>query len=961
MEAPIAAEGQPIAARGQPLAGRGPELGRLRAALVGAAGGPGHLVLITGEPGIGKTRLAAAVTEMAGEYGVPVAAGYAIDDPGMPPLWPWRGVSRSVPALADALATELADTARSPADAADSASARFVMFATACRALVDAAAARGLLVVLEDLQWADRTSLLLLRHLAGELARSRLLVVATSRATTGPLLAELLPALLRTDGAQPIRLTGLSRPEIAQWLRRLHPGGDVDRLADRLRAGTGGNPLFVRMLVERGPAALEEGLRGFPELRYLVLAHLSGLDEPARELLDAASVLGEQIDPQTLAEVTGLSPAEVGAALDRATALGVLTAAPDLAELSFAHALVRDAVYDELAPSRRMALHERVARALEQPGRSAAHAGQIATHWQRSGHPGWAVPCRRWACEAARSATASLAYDEAVRFAVLALRAAEADSTQPVTLRAELTLDAARAEFVAGQIEASLDHCQAAARLAQTAGRPDIQAAAALVITGMGDPPTTMAIDALCAAAMEVVPAENIALRARLRARQAITAAETGGGNRARELSAEALALAERSDDADALLDGIHARHLSVSAPQFLDERRELANRACQVARAARQPLAELWGHIWLAEVAFQLGHLAAVDDELGRIEQFAASGQHGLAWWHLHRLRATRAALIGDLEVAVEHNEAARTVAAQIGADSTTGMYYAFLNQLALLRGTIDRSTGQTTLTMLSLAPSIPLVRVFVPLMHALLGENDQARAKFEEFRHMPGSAEVGPRWAALIGMIGAVAVLLDDTDTADRVYQELSGLTPAYMGDGTGIVFSGGSTQRVVGDLALATGRVDEAIRRYTDAIEMNARIGARPFLALSRLGLARALLARALASQGGPGDLNTARALVTEAAAEFRRLDLPGPLATADTVLADIGAAARAASPLSAREAEVAALVARAMTNRQIAGQLVLSERTVETHVRSILAKLGFSTRTEIATWSLRHTAR
>ena len=98
-----------------------------------------------------------------------------------------------------------------------------------------------------------------------------------------------------------------------------------------------------------------------------------------------------------------------------------------------------------------------------------------------------------------------------------------------------------------------------------------------------------------------------------------------------------------------------------------------------------------------------------------------------------------------------------------------------------------------------------------------------------------------------------------------------------------------------------------------------------------------------------------------MVTEAAAEFRRLELPGPLVTADTVLADIGAAARAASPLSAREAEVAALVARAMTNRQIAERLVLSERTVETHVRSILTKLGFSTRTEIATWSLRHTAR
>ena len=104
---------------------------------------------------------------------------------------------------------------------------------------------------------------------------------------------------------------------------------------------------------------------------------------------------------------------------------------------------------------------------------------------------------------------------------------------------------------------------------------------------------------------------------------------------------------------------------------------------------------------------------------------------------------------------------------------------------------------------------------------------------------------------------------------------------------------------------------------------------------------------------------GDLPVARALVTEVAAEFRRLDLPGPMATADALLADIDAAARAASPLSPREAEMATLIATAVSNRQIAQHLVLSERTVETHARSILAKLGFATRTEIATWSLRAT--
>ena len=934
-----------------PIIGRGHELAQARAALVAASDGAGRLVLVSGEPGIGKTRLAAAIADMAGEYDVPVAAGSAIDDPGMPPLWPWLGVGRSVPALAGVLGGATGSAGESLAAAADSASARFMMAAAACQALADGAAERGLLVVLDDLQWADRTSLLLLRHLAGELARSRLLVVATFRDHADGPLADLLPALLRVGGTRAIRLTGLSRPDIARWLRWMKAEGDADRLAGRLWAGTGGNPLFVRMLVER-PSAIDGRLSGFPELRPLVLAHLDGLGEPARELLAAASVLGERIDPLLLAEVTGLSGTEVGAILDQAVARGVLASTPDLAGLSFAHALVRDAVYEELAPSRRMALHQRAAAALERSGRGAACAGQIAVHWQRSGGPGWAAHCVRWSREAARSAAALLAHDEAARFTALALHAAEADIGQTDDLHAELTLDAARAEFVAGHVEASLAHCQAAARLAEDAGRPDILAAAALVITGMGDPETTTAIDTLCAKAIRAVPAENTALRARLHARQAIVAAEAGAGTRARELSAEALVLAAQGDDPDALLDAIHARHLSLSAPQFLAERRELATRACQVAHQARQPLAELWGHVWLVDAAFQEGDLAAVDLELGRIEQFAASDRHSLAAWHLHRLRATRAALVGELDEAVAHNEAARAVGAQIGAISTVGMYYAFLGQLALVRGTIDRELAEPTLTMMRRVPDIPLVRVFMPLIHVLLGERDLARATFEEFRYMPGTMEVGPRWAALLALIGAVAVILDDTGTADRVYGELSGLAPGYAGDGSGLVFSGGSAERVIGDLALATGRVDEAIHRYTNAIEMNGRIGARPFLALSRLGLARALVAK-----GSPGDLPAARTLVTAAAAEFRRLDLPGPLAAADTLLARVDSAAHAGNPLSPRESEVASLIARAMSNRQIAEQLVLSERTVETHVRSILAKLGYSTRTEIATWSLR----
>src|SRR5690349_13590121 len=764
-----------------PIVGRDQELAQVRAALVAASAGGGRLVLVSGEPGIGKTRLTTAIVEMAGEYDVPVASGYAIDDPGMPPLWPWRRVARTVPALGDVLGVAADSGAAADAGgavdagaAADSAAARFAMFTEASQALADAAANGGLLVVLEDLQWADRTSLLLLRHLAGELARTRLLVVGTFRDAADAPLADLLPDLLRTGGTRAIRLAGLSSRDIAQWLRQLAAVDAVPAVpavspaagtAGRLAARPGGNPLFVRMIVERGVAGIDPGLAGYPELRQRVLGRLSPPGDPVRDLLDAASVLGERIDPPLLAAVAGLPAAGIGDLLDRAVARGVLRAVPDTAGLAFAHALVRDAVYGELPPSRRMTLHERAARALGQSSPGAA-AGPIAGHWRRSGAPGWAAHCVRWARAAACSAAAALAYDEAAQFAVLALEAAEAGATSGMmgsegtagsgttdaVLRAELTLDVAQAEFAAGHIEASVARCQAAGRLAEEAGRPDILAAAALVISGIGDPTTNAAVDALCASAIRAVPDSDAALRARLLARQAIFAAETGACDRARELSAESLALASRSEDPDALLDGIHARHVSLSAPQFLDERRELATRACEVANRARQPLAELWGHVWLVDAAFQAGDLAAVDHELGRIEQLAAYRKHSIAWWHLYRLRATRAALTGDLDEAVAHNEAARAVAARTGAVSTTGMYYAFLGQLALLRGTMDRETGQAILAMIPQASSIALVRIFVPQVHLLLGDYDLARATFEEFRHMPGTVEVGPRWAALI-----------------------------------------------------------------------------------------------------------------------------------------------------------------------------------------------------------------
>jgi ATP/maltotriose-dependent transcriptional regulator MalT len=233
---------------------------------------------------------------------------------------------------------------------------------------------------------------------------------------------------------------------------------------------------------------------------------------------------------------------------------------------------------------------------------------------------------------------------------------------------------------------------------------------------------------------------------------------------------------------------------------------------------------------------------------------------------------------------------------------------------------------------------------------VHALQGEIERARSEFAEFRRLPETYPVGLRWWGTMGQIALAAELLDDVEVAGAVYAALLPIAHYYSGDGSGGVFSHGAVARVVADAARVAGRHDDAVRLYPDAVAMNARIGARPFTALSRLGWAESLLAR-----GRAEELPMAVELGRAAAAEFRRLDMPGPLTRAARVIEDGERARRAVSPLTEREAEVAALVAAALSNRQIAERLVLSERTVESHVRSILGKLGFTSRTEIATWS------
>ena len=576
------------------LFGRAQQLAVLRESLAAALAGSGRLVLVSGEPGIGKTRL---VEELLGDVGgAPVARGYAVADEGAPALWPWTRLVRALPAVAEA-ASQATDALSSGA------ARRFQLFADLSGALVRAAERDGLVVVLEDLHWADRSTLLLLRQLCDDLADSRLLVVGTHREVSDGPIAELEPDLVRSAVTTRLRLGALTMADVGTWLTDLLGQHADPGLAELLHERTRGNPLFVRLLAEALPRdrlAAEADLRyviaSRPEVRRLIAGRVAELSPQARHVVGVAAVLGERFPLRLLTGVVETNEPVAMRAVDEVRHAGVLGEAPDQPGIwAFTHALVRDAVYGDLEPIERRDLHRRVARALEADEALPQRAGRIATQWRRAGEASDLRRCASWSRLAADESSAAFAVDEAVTFAALALDAATLAGA-PAEEGAERTLRLAEATYAAGHLDRATDLCVEAAALADVAHRPDLVAAAALVMQGVGDPQTLRETQRLSLRALALGPPDD-ATRSRLLGQVATTEADLGDGEAALDHSAEALHLAEASGDPDAILDAIRARHLVLSVPERVTDRLALGRRAVEVGVRARQPLAELWGH----------------------------------------------------------------------------------------------------------------------------------------------------------------------------------------------------------------------------------------------------------------------------------------------------------------------------------------------------------------------------
>ena len=938
------------------LAGRTRELTQLRRWLADALAGHGRLVVLTGPPGIGKTRLAEELANAARGDGTRVLWGRAIQERGAPPLWPWRQILNAA-GQADAQVQLTGEAGAGSAGSDDLAAARFRAAASAAGAVTVAAAAADLLVILEDLQWADHASLFLLRELAAELPGSRLLVLATCRDTAGDPWRDALGDLARLPGLQMLRLAPLSESAVEEILRAAGLVADPG-LAPFVHARSEGNPLYVatlaRVLAARpgaggDTAALIRVAGASAEISHLVSSLLRDLDPGARELLAAASVLGADFDADLAAGVGGAST-DVSGSLSAAEASGLIAQLPyQPGSWRFTHALIRDGIYGSISGTQLADLHRRAASVLEPAAAvDRERGGEVAAHLLLAA-PDQAALRRAagWASAAAAAATSGLAFEDASRYLATALDAAGRGGASDAE-RAALLIELATAEYRAGQLAASLQHAVSAADAAERDGRLDLVADAALVVRGVGHQPVAATLIGLCdrALADERCPA---ARRARLLAQRAAALAELGDLTQAGAESAAAVAAAAAAGDPVAELEAIRARVAALSAPRHKAEWLGLGSCAIELATTVGQPLAAVLGRIWRIDAAYQLLNLEAVDAEILQIARLAESTRLPLARWHLLRQQASRAALAGQFAIARDRSWEAHRLAARLQDPSGAGLSYAFAVCLAMTRGDAAEIPADF-FDFAAASPQIPIITAGRARALLSAGRTDEARAVYDTLRGLPAAGDENTRTLGALIQLMDLILTFQDTEVAQSAYDLLYPHIADSGATGTGVVFLSGSLHWPLGRLAALLGRTEDALGHYQAAVPINARIGARPFVALARLDWAGTLQARA-----ARGDLPQALDLARQAALEADRLDMPGPAARARQLTKELERAIEAGDPLTAREREIAELVCAGLTNRAIADQLVLSERTVEGHMRSMLAKLQLTNRTELAAWT------
>jgi len=887
--------------RGSAFVGRADELGLLEAELAEAAAGRGRLVAVAGDPGIGKTRV---VEEFVSRVQLPagrVVWGPCPEHPGAPAYWPWQQAIRAYAAASDpgTLAAELGGSAAEivrlvpalrehvpgldPPAAADSDEWRFRLFDALASFLRRATERSPLVIVVDDLHWADPASLRLLAFLARELRGMRLLLVCTYR----PLEIESRPGLVEGLGRahRRLHLRGLGRAEIREVIQCCTGVDPAPGLLDDLRRITEGNPFFlgelVRMLEAEGGLESRD-LASLPirlpaELRATIRRRLQPLTDDERRLLDVAAVIGRGFDVGLLQVVCELPRDRVldqlGAAISARLVDEHLTA---LGHGRFAHALIRETLYEDLPPAQRGQLHQRVGRALEQlsAGSLDRPYGELAHHFFRAATLGDAATALEYAERAGHQAAEQLGYEEAAghferAMQLLALlppdrlrRLRVGLALGGAALRASDTRRARATFEQAAQDAESLGHAEGLARAAL--GYQDARAP-----TGVVDPTEIRLFER----ALDALESGDSALRARVVLGLGRALIYEARPERCRALVDNALAIARRVGDPHALAMALFAKHFLSMGPGDLRERRPILDEAIELAEAGHLRGVAFASRVSLVHDLLESGDVVSAEREIDRLARHPELPRLPLYRWNVAVLRAGVAISSGRVE------EGARLSAQALelrrdGQDPAVLMTHC--GQLFVARrelGALGESLEQSIATFAESYPGMHSWPCTLAVAHAEAGRMELARTLVERlgvhaFTDVPRDVHFFPALA----MLAEVVHLLDDGTRAEQLYALLaphadrnvvaSYWSPTFVG----------SVARYLGLLAATAGRADDAARHFEEAQHANARMGLRGQLAHTKVDHAGVLFAR-----NGPGDREHALRLVAEARTTAEELGL------------------------------------------------------------------------------------
>lgn len=924
----------------EPLLGRDREVAAILGWLDEAAAGSTRVVLVAGDAGIGKTSVASAVADAAARS-VRCVSGRSTEMVGAPPLRPWR---QALGELGDAaLLDRVADH--------DAGLDRFARFETVAERIEERAVEAGaLLVILEDLHRADASSVQLTVHLAEALADAPVCLLVTARGRSIEQTPEFRAAsavLAGLAGYRRVDLHGLGRDDIASLL-----GPDVapEEVAQAEMA-TAGNPLFLRELLRHWQAG---GRRDRLPTSVLdcVRSRLDVRSAGCVAVLRTASLVGREFAVGLVATALGESPLSCLEAVAEAEQAGLVepTGAPGW--FRFVHAIVRDAIEADLPASELAGTHRQVAVAIEvYDGTSDEQVADLARHWDAAAALGDRDIAAGWCDRAAAAADRCLAWEDAAR---LYDRALELDGpTSDPIVRHRRLLGAAGARLHCDDINEAVDRCILAADVARALDRPDLLAAAALLVEARGGPPLGALRD-LAQEALERCDPTDHTTRARLLGQLATCAFYLDPAS-AEQLSVATQHAANLSGDPLAAVAAARARLLALAGPEHAGERLALASVMGDAGRQLRRPTISQWEPIWRIDALVELGRLPEAVSELPMLRQRAAEVAHPTATWHLQRCEGLLAQATGRFDDALlwgtrscdlfgRFEDRLGGAAMQVGFETTLAMHTGFHDDLVHRWGAIDLDQAP---------PFLGDLPVLGPIMAIIgAGEIDRARALYDRLAAM--DAWTPPRflWLHLHAVRLWAAVALDRRRDVASLVDELARHRRAHIGAGAGGLTYLGPVELWVGIGATMLGDLDQATADLREARRTCDRIGAAGFAVHASVELAKALVQR-----GGAGDHGEVRSLVDAIAPAAGAL---GMVPWTDTLarLDQRSAADRAAGPLTTRELEVAGLVAEGLTNRAIAQRLILSERTAQNHVQHILTKLGLANRTQIAAWYRDH---